>query len=103
MKLPGSAQAGLAKRLLEGLEWHRFQPHSDWASYKNDEVAPRPPWGRWIWFPEGEPAVAAPLATRYFRTSFELSQGAKPRSGLLWMAADDRCRAYVNGEGAGSR
>jgi len=31
MKLPGSAQLGLAKRLLEEYPWWRFEPHPDWV------------------------------------------------------------------------
>ena len=29
--MPGSAQLGLAKRLLERYEWWRFEPHPEWA------------------------------------------------------------------------
>ena len=30
-RLPGSCQLGLAKRLLERYEWHRFEPHPEWV------------------------------------------------------------------------
>ena len=30
--LPGSAQMGLARRLLERFEWWRFEPHQEWVS-----------------------------------------------------------------------
>jgi hypothetical protein len=30
-RLPGSAQLGLAKRLLQRYEWWRFEPHTEWA------------------------------------------------------------------------
>jgi hypothetical protein len=31
MAFPGSAQLGLAKKLLEELPWHRMQPHPEWV------------------------------------------------------------------------
>jgi len=31
MHLPGSAQVGLGKRLLERYEWRRFEPHPEWV------------------------------------------------------------------------
>ena len=37
MKLPGSQQLALAKRLLKRYPWHRFEPHAEWASWKNRE------------------------------------------------------------------
>ena len=30
-QLPGSAQVGLGKRLLQKYEWWRFEPHSEWV------------------------------------------------------------------------
>jgi hypothetical protein len=30
--LPGSAQLGVGKRLLERLTWHKFEPHPEWVS-----------------------------------------------------------------------
>jgi hypothetical protein len=33
MQLPGSAQIGFGKRLLEKFAWQRFQPHPEWVSY----------------------------------------------------------------------
>jgi hypothetical protein len=33
MKLPGSHQLGLAKKLFEQYAWHRFEPHPEWASW----------------------------------------------------------------------
>ena len=31
MAYPGAVQAGLGKRLLEGFEWWRFEPHPEWC------------------------------------------------------------------------
>lgn len=38
MKLPGSGQLGRAKRLLEKYPWHRFQPHPEWAAWKETKA-----------------------------------------------------------------
>jgi hypothetical protein len=41
MKLPGSGQLGLAKRLLEKYPWQRFEPHPEWAAWKEDKEGAR--------------------------------------------------------------
>jgi hypothetical protein len=103
MKLPGSQQTGLAKRLLQEFEWHRFEPHPEWASWATtDPIAPIK-WGDWIWFPEAEPAKDAPIEQpRFFRRSFDLPANAKPAKAILRLAADDKLIAYLNGERLGS-
>jgi hypothetical protein len=101
MNLPGSRQVGLGKKLFEGYEWQKFVPHPDWAVYAEDGGAVAPPWTNWIWFPEGSPAKGAPVAKRYFRKTFELPAGDASIRGTLWLSADDRFAAYVNGERVG--
>ena len=61
-----------------------------------------PPWAHWIWFPEGDPTKDAPVAKRYFRKTFELPAGDASIERDLWMSADDRFVAYVNGERIGT-
>jgi Protein of unknown function (DUF4038)/Domain of unknown function (DUF5060) len=36
MRLPGSRQVGLGKKLFEKYEWHKFEPHPEWVAYAND-------------------------------------------------------------------
>jgi hypothetical protein len=97
MNLPGSRQVGLGKKLFERFEWQKFTPHPEWAAYaKEDESQPK--WGHWIWFPEGDPAHDAPAAKRYFRKSVELPNSDHVSRGTLWLSADDRFTAYLNGE-----
>lgn len=98
MNLPGSRQVGLGKKLFEGYAWQNFTPHPEWATYAADDATQPPAWGQWIWFPEGEPAIGAPVAQRFFRKTFELPAGKKPPHATLWISADDRFTAYVNGE-----
>jgi hypothetical protein len=95
MALPGSGEAGLAKKLLEQFEWWKLEPHNDWAKYAGAPEIKTGKWGNWIWYPEGDPAKDAPAAKRYFRKTFDLQVG--PKSAVLGIAADDRFIAYVNG------
>jgi alpha-L-rhamnosidase len=48
----------------------------------------------WIWYPEGDPTVSAPAATRYFRRTFTLGTVAKT---LLAVTGDDTADVWVNG------
>jgi hypothetical protein len=97
MQLPGSGQLGLAKRFLESLPWTALAPVPDTAKYLDEEEED---WGKWIWFPEGDPSVDAPVGKRYFRRNFTLAQA--PTSGQLLVACDDRFQAIVNGTAVGS-
>ena len=103
MNLHGSAQMGNGKKLFERFAWQDFAPHPEWATYAAESGAQAPAWGRWIWYPEGEPTIAAPVAKRFFRKAFELSTSNRQRAhGLLCISADDRYVAYVNGEQVGT-
>ena len=52
----------------------------------------------WIWFPEGNPAASAPVATRWFRKVFTVSAGLTVAQAVATMAADNMCTLYVNGQ-----
>jgi len=105
MNLPGSKQVGLGKKLFIKYEWQKFVPHPEWASYAGDQSAPKPAWGQWIWFDEGDASKAAPVAKRYFRKTFDLPEGdaAAAQRAALWLSVDDAFTAYVNGKKVGSR
>jgi Protein of unknown function (DUF4038) len=98
MNLPGSGQLGLGKKLFEKYEWQKFTPHPDWATYAEIKGELKPKWAHWIWTPEGDPTIDAPAAKRYFRKTFELPTGKAPQHGMLWISADDRFVAYLNGK-----
>lgn len=55
----------------------------------------------WIWYPEGNPAVEAPAATRLFRTTFVLPPGEITR-GYLGVAADGKGEVSINGKRVGT-
>ncbi|HZL35694.1 MAG TPA: DUF4038 domain-containing protein [Tepidisphaeraceae bacterium] len=101
MKLPGSEQAGLGKKLMSAYPWQRFEPHPEWAAWA-DKPASDFLSGDWIWYPEGDPATDAPIATRAFRRSFNLPANVRVYRATLAVTADDRCAVWINGKEVGS-
>lgn len=101
MHLPGSEQVALGKKLLSAYAWQRFEPHPEWAAWA-DAPAADVPLKDWIWYPEGEPAIDAPIAARAFRRTFDLPADAKIESATLAITADDQCTAWLNGQKLGS-
>ena len=55
----------------------------------------------WVWYPEGNPAAAAPPGTRYFRGSVAIPQDRKIKSARFVITADNRFVLTVNGQKAG--
>lgn len=55
----------------------------------------------WIWFPEGQPDKDAPVATRYFRRTFELPSNRVVRHAELLLAGDNQFACAVNAQHAG--
>ena len=56
----------------------------------------------WIWYPEGNPTVSAPVATRYFRHSVVVRSGVTLTSAKLLVTADNSYTAYINGTQVGA-
>ena len=56
----------------------------------------------WIWYSEGNPAVSAPVATRYFRKSFSVRTDSALTGATLLMTADNSYIAYLNGTAVGA-
>jgi alpha-L-rhamnosidase len=52
----------------------------------------------WIWFPEGDPAVSAPVATRWFRKVFTIPAGVSVAQAVATMTGDNMFTLYVNGQ-----
>ena len=50
----------------------------------------------WIWYPEGSPAVSAPVATRYLRRTFTASAGPYSDAQLV-VTGDDTVDVWLNG------
>ena len=55
----------------------------------------------WTWYPEGDPAQAAPPGTRYFRKQITIPAGAKIRKAAFAGTADNSFTLLVNGQPAG--
>jgi hypothetical protein len=75
------------------------------------QAEPQPPIGSdpalalkgcsWTWYPEGDPAQAAPPGTRYFRKQITIPAGAKIRKATFAGTADNSFILLVNGQPAG--
>jgi len=97
MKLPGSRQVGLGKKLLEQYAWQKFQPHPEWAEFAKkttDEVygpqsAGIPDVVRIIYVPLSEPIIVRSLGrrARYAASYFDPVTGARTELGPV--QADD--------------
>ncbi len=74
---------------------------SNWTSSR-PAVSPPVAAARWIWFDEGQPSKAAPPETRWFVRRFEVPTGAKVRSAVLALTADNAFVCWLNGERVGS-
>jgi hypothetical protein len=57
---------------------------------------------KWIWYKEGNPAVAAPVGARYFRRVVDVDAGAAVDSAHVLMTVDNSFECWVNGRGAGT-
>ncbi len=57
----------------------------------------------WIWFPEGEPQLAAPLGQRYFRRIFALPEDREVVRARAFYTGDSECRGFINGYDLGKR
>ena len=74
MRLAGSRQVALGKKLLEQYPWHRFTPHPEWAAFAGEtgvqseldgpQAAGIPGTVRIVWVPRSEPIVVHNLGSR---------------------------------------
>ena len=55
----------------------------------------------WVWFPEGNPAASAPVATRWFRRTFSVPADRALQSAILRVVADNSATVFVNGREVG--
>ena len=57
---------------------------------------------KWVWYPEGNPAQAAPVGERYFRRRFNVEPGQTIVSARISLTADNSFQLWVNGQLAGA-
>ena len=91
-----SAPARWNMGLLKLSDWH-----GKWIGWDQGEKTNDFGGAQWIWFPEGNPAESAPVATRYFRRVFELPANEEVHAGVIEITADDKFHLFVNGREAG--
>jgi alpha-L-rhamnosidase len=94
-----------ASRWSEPAQWEMgLVAASDWKAQWIGRDEPPPTaesnplaTAQWIWFPEGNPAQAAPVGSRYFRRTFVLPEGRAVRRATCFATADNQFVLYVNG------
>jgi alpha-L-rhamnosidase len=57
----------------------------------------------WIWFPEGEPQVSAPIETNYFRRVVTIPADRKIRRAIFQYTGDSECRGWIDDRDLGAR
>ncbi|MFM2082736.1 MAG: hypothetical protein RL380_1427, partial [Verrucomicrobiota bacterium] len=57
----------------------------------------------WIWFPEGEPQVSAPVETNYFRRVVTIPAGRTVKRAIWQYTGDNECRGWLNEFDLGAR
>ncbi len=98
MRLPGSGQIGAARKFLEKFAWNKCVPLPNSVTWGESNVAN---WGKWIWFPEGDATVDAPLQPRFFRRTVNIPNSAKLQRAIVRFSADDTAALWVNGTRVG--
>jgi len=89
-----SAVATWTMGLLNPTNWQGGWLVSPGSSYNLNNCS-------WIWYPEGNPTVSAPVATRYFRKQFSVRSDSALAGATLLVTADNSYTAYVNGTQVG--
>ena len=57
----------------------------------------------WVWFPEGEPQIPAPVETNYFRKVITFPAGKKIKQAIFEYTGDDECRGFIDQFDLGAR
>lgn len=88
---PWSATAWWETALLRQSDWR--------AQWIGATTSPMPTLegATWIWYPEGDPAQAAPAASRYFRRQFTIPDGRSVARATLLITGDNQFTAALNG------
>ena len=102
-------QSGETSHWSRPARWQEGLLHpSDWkrarwigiptVKYWHKKVVLR--YDHWIWYPEGQPAAAAPACTRFFRRVINLPAGITIRKASVAMTADNGFVLRINGRRA---
>lgn len=84
--------------LLSPADWHAAQ----WIGIRRPSAPMNLRRSSWIWYPEGSPAQAAPVGTRYFRRNVKLPARRRLVSATATLTADNAFTLWINGHRAAS-
>jgi alpha-L-rhamnosidase len=84
--------------ILNADEWH-----AKWIGQDGAEVTNNFTGTSWIWFPEGEPQIAAPIETNYFRRVVTIPAGRKIKQAIFEYTGDNECRGWIDEFDLGAR
>jgi alpha-L-rhamnosidase len=76
--------------MLNAADWH-----AQWIGLDGVDSQETLAGTSWIWFPEGDPAVAAPIETNYFRRIVTLPAGRTIKRAYFDYSGDDECQAWL--------
>jgi len=84
--------------ILKPDEWR-----AKWIGLDEAEVVANLSDTSWIWYPEGEPAKAAPLETNWFRKEIAIPADRKIKRALFQYTGDNECRGWLDEFDLGAR
>src|SRR5258708_812929 len=93
-----SQPASWTMGILDPGEWHAQWVGQDGIDLTNEFTGTS-----WIWFPEGEPQVAAPIETNYFRRVVTVPAGHKIKRAIFEYTGDNECRGWIDQFDVGAR
>lgn len=82
--------------LLQPDDWR-----GQWIGKDEEPPTVELPSCNWIWFPEGQPEISAPLATRFFRRTFVLPADRTVKHAEYQLRVDSEFSCWVNGQASG--
>ena len=77
--------------ILSAQEWH-----AQWIGQDGAATVQTLKDTSWIWYPEGEPQITAPLETAYFRRVVTIPAGRTIKRAIFDFTGDNNCRAWMN-------
>lgn len=84
--------------ILNADEWH-----AQWIGLDGVDAKATLAGTSWIWFPEGEPPIAAPKETNYFRRVVTIPAGRKIKRAIFEYTGDSECRGWLDQFDLGAR
>ena len=95
---PWSPPAHWSMGLLQPSDWH-----GQWIGQDGQEITNLFTGTSWIWYPEGQPQIAAPLETNYFRHVVTIPANRKIKRAIFEYTGDNECRGWIDQYDLGAR